>query len=566
MCRSCRERKRQRRHHTPASVYILWSAAYVAYKRFTDAERVSPMTELHPTLRALLERRELQLRLASSESDLGADALDAPLRWVHSSDLADPTPFLADDLLLLTTGTQFVTGAGAGTGTDTGAEAEEDPATYRAYVSRLRARGVRGLGFGTEVVRDGIPPALVDACREERMPLFEVPYRTPFIALARANAEAIAAQAYARRTWALSAQRAISLAALRPDGLGATVAELARQLGAWVGLFDAAGTLTQSHPSSGPGNEVAEALTAEAGAVLRRGARAASTLDVGDQRVTLQTLGRGGHLRGLIAIAGADLDLEGRSVVTSVIAMAGLALEQNVGLSKARAALRAGLLHALMTDDPTLARRVSRELWGALPPAPFVLAVATVSPGRVDAGADWLEFRASEARGTVFYGRGPDGVVIVAPAHDEETLAAFARLFDATVGAADPADYNGFARAHTQAVAAAQRGTVGTVARFADTAAGGILASLDTPTARALADARLHPLRAHDDAQGTALVDTVRTWLAHDARIDEAARALGIHRHTVRARVAQAQQLLGIDLSSFPARAELWAALVASSS
>jgi hypothetical protein len=40
-------------------------------------------------------------------------------------------------------------------------------------------------------------------------------------------------------------------------------------------------------------------------------------------------------------------------------------------------------------------------------------------------------------------------------------------------------------------------------------------------------------------------VETVRTWLTHDARIDEAARALGIHRHTVRARVAQAQQLLG---------------------
>ena len=56
------------------------------------------------------------------------------------------------------------------------------------------------------------------------MPLFEVPYRTPFIAVARANAEAIAAQAYARRSWALAAQRAIALAALRPDGLGATVA------------------------------------------------------------------------------------------------------------------------------------------------------------------------------------------------------------------------------------------------------------------------------------------------------------------------------------------------------
>jgi purine catabolism regulator len=100
----------------------------------------------------------------------------------------------------------------------------------------------------------------------------------------------------------------------------------------------------------------------------------------------------------------------------------------------------------------------------------------------------------------------------------------------------------------------------GTVARFADAA--GVLSSLDS-AARALADARLRPLRAHDEAQGTALVETVRTWLTHDARIDEAARALGIHRHTVRARVAQAQQLLGVDLSSFPARAELWAALVA---
>ena len=77
------------------------------------------------------------------------------------------------------------------------------------------------------------------------------------------------------------------------------------------------------------------------------------------------------------------------------------------------------------------------------------------------------------------------------------------------------------------------------------------------------AEARLAPLREHDDAHATALVDTVRTWLESDARIDETAQALGIHRHTVRARVAQAQRLLGVDLGSFPARAELWAALVA---
>jgi len=511
------------------------------------------MTDPQPTLRALLARRELTLRLASREDELEPEALDEPLRWVHSSDLIDPTPFLADELLLLTTGTQFV-------------GVEEDADRYREYVARLRARGVRGLGFGTEVVREGIPVGLADACRDARMPLFEVPYRTPFIALARANAEAIAAQGYARRTWALSAQRAISLAALRPDGLAATVAELARQLGAWVGLFDAAGTLTQSSAAEAPDapdSDALAALTAEAGTVLRRGARAASTLEIAGQRVTLQTLGRGGHLRGLLAIVGAELDLEGRSVVTSVIAMAGLALEQNVGLDRARTALRTGLLHALLSNDPTLARRVSRELWGALPTAPVVVAVAAVAPARADAAADWLELRVAERRGALFYARSSEGLVIVLPASDNETLEQLAALFDAAVGASDPTDYPAFYRAHTQAVAAVRRAASGTVMLFADTTGGGVLAALDTLQARALADRRLAPLREYDAEHGAALTATVRRWLEHDARIDEAAQALGVHRHTVRARIAQAQRLLGVDLTSFPARAELWAALVA---
>ena len=151
-----------------------------------------------PTLRALLARGDLRLTLADDDH-LDPGALDREVRWVHSSDLSDPTPFLSEGLVLLTTGTQF-----SGDRDDAGA--------YRAYVHRLAARGVVGLGFGTEVVQAGLPPALAEACREERMPLFEVPYRTPFIAVARANAEAIAAQAYARRSWALAAQRAIALA------------------------------------------------------------------------------------------------------------------------------------------------------------------------------------------------------------------------------------------------------------------------------------------------------------------------------------------------------------------
>jgi purine catabolism regulator len=498
-----------------------------------------------PTLRALLTRGDLRLVL-SDEDHLEPATLDRAVRWVHSSDLVDPTPFLSEGLVLLTTGTQFQ-------------DAADEPGAYRSYVQRLAARGVVGLGFGTEVVRDGIPPALVDACRDERMPLFEVPYRTPFIAVARANAEAIAAQAYARRSWALAAQRAIALAALRPDGLGATVAELAKQLDTWVGMFDAAGELVREHPADGLDPATAEDLHHEVAGVLNRGARAGSSLRIGTTPFSLQTLGRGGHLRGVIAIAAGDLDQEGRGVVTAVIAMAGLALEQQQGLSRARGALRAGLVQTLLADDPALARRIARELWGPLPVAPIEVAVTDAAASRVDAIAELLELRVDEKRGSLFFGRGDDGLVLVVPAGERGAVEEVAERFGVRIGVSDPAGYDGFAAAAAQARVARDRGGAG-VTPFGAVARSGVLSAL-SGEARTLARAELAPLTDHDAAEGTQLVQTLQAWLDNDCSHEASARALGVHRHTVRTRLALIERVLGSDLSSFATRAELWAAL-----
>ncbi|MET0859476.1 MAG: PucR family transcriptional regulator ligand-binding domain-containing protein [Microbacterium sp.] len=499
-----------------------------------------------PTLRTLLARRDLQLRLEGEETALDPDALQRPIRWVHSSDLADPTPFLSDGLALLTTGTQFQ-------------GAHEDAAVYVEYVRRLTARGVVGLGFGTEVVRDGIPPQLARACRQERMPLFEVPYRTPFIAVARAGAEAIAAQAYARRSWALAAQRAISLAALRPDGLGATLAELAKQLNTWVGMYDSSGALTREHPNALP-SSTADELRDSVGAVLRRGARAGSSLRIDGVPFTLQTLGRGGHLRGVIAIAAGDLDQEGRGVVTAVVAMAGLALEQQQGLDRARSLLRAGLLQSLRSGDPSLARRIARDLWGGLPVAPIVAAMTDATAARSDALREWLELRADERRGGVFFGRGDDGLVLIVPVADESLLEEVADRFGVRVGISDPAGYDAIAGAIEQARVARERGT-SSVSRFAQTLRGGVLAVPPTPEGKAVAEAVLAPLRRYDLDHATNLLETVRVWLDHDCSHEASARALGVHRHTIRARIAAAERALEVDLGSFAARADVWAAL-----
>ncbi|WP_228484731.1 PucR family transcriptional regulator [Microbacterium cremeum] len=502
-----------------------------------------------PTLRALLARRDLGLTLADTRS-LEPGALDRSIRWVHSSDLSDPTPFLSEGLVLLTTGTQFPRPEDAGA---------DDPEPYRAYVHRLAARGVVGLGFGTEVARPGMPPALADACRDERMPLFEVPYRTPFIAVARANAEAIAAEAYARRSWALAAQRAIALAALRPDGLGATVAELAKQLDTWVGMFDAAGELSREHPAGGLDAGTAADLQREVTGVLHRGARAGSSLRIGDTPFTLQTLGRGGRLRGVIAIAAGDLDQEGRVVVTAVIGMAGLALEQQQGLSRARGALRAGLVQSLLSGDPALARRTSRDLWGPLPSPPIVVGLTDAAAARVEGIAELLELRAEENRGGLFFGRGDDGLVLVSPAGDGTAVRELVERFDVRVGLSNPTGYDGFAAALSEARVARDRGA-GPITKFAEVSASGVLSAL-SDDARALARAELAPLSEHDTAHGTSLVETLRVWLDEDCSHEASARALGVHRHTVRTRLALVERVLGRELASFATRAELWAAL-----
>ncbi|WP_460774441.1 PucR family transcriptional regulator [Microbacterium sp. GXF7504] len=497
-----------------------------------------------PTLRTLLRRGELSLRLAADEAELPPGALDRWLRGVHSSDLADPTPFLSEDLVLLTTGTQFL---------------DADAAAYDEYVARLRVRGVAGLGFGTEVVREGVPDGLVDACRAAGIPLFEVPYRTPFIAVARANAQALAAQEFARRSWALDAQRALSLAALRDDGLEATLDELSRRLDAWVGLFDAAGSLAHQHPAGAFGAPALAELETEVGQVLARGTRAGAATSAAGHRVQLQTLGRGGHLRGVLAVGAGDLDPEARGVVTMVVAMAGLALEQRRSLLRARGSLRAGLAASLLEGDPSTARRVAHEMWGGLPAAPVRVGLTDAAAVHREDVTEWLETRA-EGRGShLFFGRTEAGLLFVVSRTGVDVLRRAADRFGLTIGLSDPVGYADLAGAAGQARIARDHGAPG-LNEFARTGDGLVLA-LAGENARVLARAELAPLQDHDAAHHSDLVRTLRTWLANDASHERAAQALGVHRHTLRARLATAERVLGTDLTVFSERARLWLAL-----
>jgi len=516
-----------------------------------------------PTLRTLLASDELALRLLIDEAALPAGALDAPVPWAHSSDLLDPAPFLDPGHVLLTTGTQF--GADAG---------HDDPERFGAYVERLHNAGVAALGFGTEVIRDGTPGVLIEACRRHGLVIFEVPYRVPFIRVARTVADLNTAEANARQAWARQAQRAISLAALRPDGLGATLTELSHRLGAWVGLVDAAGALDREAPAGGLAQPALGEVVGEARSMLRRGQRASRTLEAGaavgpTHRVTLQTLGAGGALRGVLAIGDSpELDQAGRELVTSVIALAGLALEQNRDLDRARGHLRSGLLRSILAGDLELAAGVAAEMWGALPQPPLRVAIADVPDEHVDRLVELLELRVDERAGRLFFGREDDTVVLLAEAGDETLAEELANDFGVAVGLSDDVselDGSAVRDAHEQALRALERAREqgASVVAFEEISRQGVLAFLARTDARAVARSTLAPLADHDAEHGTVLVATVRMWLEHGGQFDRAAQALGVHRHTVRSRIALAERLLGRDLSGFHARADLWAALLA---
>lgn len=76
----------------------------------------------------------------------------------------------------------------------------------------------------------------------------------------------------------------------------------------------------------------------------------------------------------------------------------------------------------------------------------------------------------------------------------------------------------------------------------------------------AYAEELLKPLSKLPSTEAAALLDSAKTLLVTAFNIGEAAKRLGVHRHTVENRLSKLEGLLGIDLSQESARVCLWIA------
>jgi hypothetical protein len=261
-------------------------------------------------------------------------AVDRAVSWVHVSELADPTPFLEGGELLLTTGLALASG---------GADVAD-------YVRRLAEAGVVGLGLGTGLSHAQVPADLVAAADAHALAVLEVPRATPFIAISRAVSAALAAEEYAAVARTSTVQQELTRAAVAPGAPATVVDRLARHLGGWALLVDAAGSPLEAAPHSARGR--AGDLAA---AVDRlRGTRppAGAALTRPGESVLLQSLGTGSRTRGFLAVGRPGPFPAGdRHVVNAAALLLTLRLEQSRALDSATAALRAALLRLLLAGE-----------------------------------------------------------------------------------------------------------------------------------------------------------------------------------------------------------------------
>ena len=510
-----------------------------------------------------------QLAVGVVRETLRPGALELPVRWAHVCELLDPAPYLLGDELLLTSGVNL----------------PGEPAEVDRYVRRLRAAGITALGFGvTPPMHEELPESLRAACARHGLPLLVVPERVPFLAVSRAVSVALEEAGRREQRRIVEAREALTSAAA--DGLDEVIGVLGRRLAGWACLVDGTavgsaavggaavvdatvvGTAEVGESEGGDtggaavlaGYRVPRPLPAEATELLARagagsGLRSASTqLADGTYLLAQPVYPRAAASPLVIAGRRDRFGLAERAILGVGAALLGLAGGAGSDAARLGGAATALLLDGLGGQRPA---QVAAALLG--PGEYRVLAGVAYrrGPGRAAAGYHWLRARLDTplvevtegprftaiARGTVglaqLDGLRADGWLVVAG-----SAVPAARLAEA-VSEVDSL---------LQRAVALQRPVL---ARSAG------LAAMVGPAAGADFAARLlAPLRELElDRPGEPLVDTLRTWLANHGGWDRTAAALGVHRNSVRHRIARVERHLGVDLADPETRMELWFAL-----
>lgn len=520
------------------------------------------------SLRKLLRNPALNLRLVvEGAKDASVEqGLDREFEWLHATDMIDPIQFLGPAEVILTLGWQFpVTQSADPAIPEVRVASDRLAKIYDEYAALVAAHGVIGIGFGSDVVHRGVPQQLALACMRHGLLLFDVPYEISFMDLLQEAARVMQRDQTERYTRSLRAQKAIANAAIRKDGLTATLRETARQLGCGVALFDPLGhPVTVVDSPDGPQLTERE-LRAIVQQTLENEQRFRSTQASSEVEAILQILGEPGDPQGVLVLTlSREFDDISRNVLSSVLALVSVSLEQNQSLATLHATLREALLQLLLAGNVAGTRHIIQSVWGPLPPPPVSVLIGI--PRHFDAARliPGLESMYAADEFAVFFAQYGTDVALLVAEQDLQSLAGKLHTFGMVLGRSRVERWDNLAVGLDEAKKAAEFGLrtgAQSITDFTDIWHDGLADLIDASDAAHVARRLLGPLGSHDAEHGTELVHTLRCWLSEHGRPLPAARELGIHRHTLNHRLELIAKLTGVDLEDFQARADLALAL-----
>jgi purine catabolism regulator len=529
---------------------------------------------------------DLDVRLLAGEG-----ALDLPVRWVHISELLDPTPWLSGGEVLLTTGMQL-----------------NSAARQREFLARLADHQLAGLGFGTGFSHQEVPEALLEIAADRDFPVFEVPYEVPFIAVTEKAFTQLVNEQYAVLRRALAAQERLERIVLSERGLEALAGSLATLIGAAVMVFDPRGALLVKHAfRRAVEPEVLEGLSGEIrDRARRREARAfMPSYEDGNRALALPipTEGQPASSRSadsrvpeawLVAIkdSGPLSDFD-RLVLHQAVTIVALELLRGRVAGDTERRLAGDVLAAVVRGELSggeLARRLE----------PFGLAeqVAAIVVQRPSAGRGSAA-PAEDALASALRDEAAPGLVAstgsltcaLVPGLAEAELFTLAERVatrvrselgapvSAGVGRAVPGGEarRSFheARCAVEALALGAAGSVNggdgavraqpsgvRLATYKDLGSFQLLLSLqDQESLKLFCDSILGPIEASEGHYGGELMRSLEAFIEENGQWERAARRLYCHRHTLRYRIRRVEELTGRNLSSARDRIEFWLAL-----
>ena len=460
---------------------------------------------------------------------VSADGFAAPtttVSAVHVSELSDPTAYLSGGELLLTTGLSLPDSA---MGCD-------------RYISRLRGAGVSALGLGLGPSLTAIPVHLAESCSKYGMCLLVVPPESAFLTVTKTYWAARSRSTQQQLSDAITAHRSLVNAVVSSNPVAETLKTLSGAIGAWVATLDPTGEVQHVFPS---GRVVdAMALAHQIHDLRVAGIHSAATFPSGDEVVAVFPLPLEERVVGYIAVGSSTrLTSTDRRLVLTASALLSLDSVQrqraDAGAQSQLQAIATLLDMGFVEPAHRLASRLRLPDFGD---SARVLAVRSSRP------ADVVTAVYRWNRASIPAPSEGDRSWFVVPAAQSEARSLASLLHDVDPHAAAAlSDIVSMATVHDV--------RVGLLASIAEVPDGTVV----SPRRRELgSDAVREGIRRVLEYTRADLAPALVTYLRHRGQWDPAARELGVHRNTLRHRIARCRELLGVDLDDPDVAAELW--------